>query len=625
MRRSIVVTVALAVLAATMGPTPSSSASPSPVVAPLDSSASVLISVTDLGRAGDADLLAHDLELSYGTDIRITTALDGLDVIAAEVTPAGAAALSRIPYVKGVESSRKFSALLDLSVPAVGGTALQSAGLTGNGKIVVVIDSGVDGAAAGLFGSVVGEACFVPTTAAEAAVLVEGCPAGSEGPGAAAPCVSLPAAVCSHGTHVAGVISGAGPVYTGVAPDAGILAIRVFGVINGAAGPESIVPEVGVLQALEYVYDRAATAPIVAVNLSLGAEPGTCVSAVWTDVVSRLAAEGVAVVAASGNDGWGANFGTDAISFPACLPGVISVGATTDAGTIAPYTNSSELLDLVAPGDRIMSTVPMSVSATGYAEYSGTSFASPHVAAAFALLDDRWSGLSVARRRNLLRVAGSMVTRTTPQSGDRELRIPELQLADLADFVPFADAVGDSFWVVPADWARYRGISDGFDGVNFGAEASLDRAQAVVLLWRLMGSPDVAVDVPFDDVESGSFYEMAVKWAWSNKITTGTGNGMFSPELAVTRRQVATFMWRMVGKPVSVSTSNFGDVPLDGPLRAAIDWMAGSRITEGTSPQTFSPEWVIDRAQMITFMFRLVSSPEAWTGTVAPPAAIVLF
>ena len=52
----------------------------------------------------------------------------------------------------------------------------------------------------------------------------------------------------------------------------------------------------------------------------------------------------------------------------------------------------------------------------------------------------------------------------------------------------------------------------------------------------------------------------------------------------------------------------------------AVDWMAENGITTGTSPTEYSPDDIVTRAQMITFVWRLVNRPAAWSGAVEPPA-----
>lgn len=71
-------------------------------------------------------------------------------------------------------------------------------------------------------------------------------------------------------------------------------------------------------------------------------------------------------------------------------------------------------------------------------------------------------------------------------------------------------------------------------------------------------------ETTFADVPIGSWYEEAVNWAVKHEITTGTGSGLFSPDLACTRAQAVTFLWRASGSPAPQSTVNpFTDVPAD--------------------------------------------------------------
>lgn len=147
-----------------------------------------------------------------------------------------------------------------------------------------------------------------------------------------------------------------------------------------------------VLDALNWVLTVAETHNIVAVNLSLGTDvdPGPCRNVAWEAAIAALADAGVAVVAASGNS---ASAGLLPVAFPACLPGVFSVGATERSPGIGlaqdstpeltGFTQYEGTLDIVAPGFDIMSGV---TPGSGFASLDGTSMAAPHVAGAFALL-----------------------------------------------------------------------------------------------------------------------------------------------------------------------------------------------------------------------------------------------
>lgn len=598
---------------------------PMPTATETDTTVPVIVDLVDLGVPSDASAIAELLELRH-TGVQPTGVLDEFDLMAADVTPAGLAALASSNVVESVRPARTdLQLLLAESGVTTGATDLHVAGLTGEGRVVAVIDSGVDADHPGLVGSVVAQGCFldgVPGFTNDPAVsIVELCENGTRNDDSAEPCVTLPQS-CTHGTAVAGVITADGPPLTGIAPDAGIIALRVTAVIEGQADESSpeypyraYIPEAGVLAALEEVYSLRNTYDIAAVNLSLGGSAVTCANAVWEDVVDRLVAAGIAVVAASGNQG-----SPSSLTFPACLPGVVSVGASDDDGGVAAFSNTGPDLDLLAPGSPVDTTVLTSLDASGFAEQHGTSFAAPHVAAAFALLDERLpTTWPVERVRNLLRVSGAMIARPTSSPFDHDPRYPELRLTPLADFVPFADAAA-GYWVEAADWAKVTGVSTGIGGNRFAPDGVLTRAQAVTFLWRFMGSPDRGTDSGFGDVSPGQWYGGAVAWAASAGVTTGTAPGVFSPDAPVSRGELATFMWRTVGQPPPSSTSGFADVAADAFYARAVNWMAENGLTTGTSPSTFSPAENVTRAQMVTFEFRLADADHAWTGSVAPPA-----
>ena len=613
--------------AAAQGDPPAPETAPAAVseaVSGADETIPVIVDLVDLGVPSDAPAIAELLELQHD-GVEATGVLAEFDLMAADVTPAGLAALEASSVVESVRPARDdLQLLLGESGTTTGAADLHLAGLTGAGRVVAVIDSGVDADHPALVGSVVAQGCFldgVPGFSNDPAVrVIELCENGTRSDDSAEPCVTIPQS-CTHGTAVAGVITADGPPLTGIAPDAGIIALRVTAVIEGLADESSpeypyraYIPEAGVLAALEEVYSLRNTFDIAAVNLSLGGSPGTCVNPVWEDVVDRLVDAGIAVVAASGNQG-----SSTSVSFPACLPGVVSVGASNDGGGVAPFSNTGPELDLLAPGSPVGTTVLTAYDASGFAEQHGTSFAAPHVAAAFVLLDERIpSGWPVERVRNLLRVTGEMIARPTSSPFDHDPRYPELRVTPLADFAPFDDA-GSGYWVESADWAKVTGVSTGIGGNTFVPDGVLTRAQAVTFLWRFMGSPDRGTDSGFGDVAPGQWYGAAVAWAAATGVTTGTAPGVFSPDAPVSRGELATFMWRTAGEPPSSSNSGFVDVAGDAFYARAVNWMAENEVTTGTTPSTFAPRENVTRAQMVTFEFRLADAEQAWTGSVAPP------
>jgi subtilisin family serine protease len=98
-------------------------------------------------------------------------------------------------------------------------------------------------------------------------------------------------------------------------------------------------------------------------------------------------------VVAAGNE-----YSVSKLSFPACVSTAIAVGATTKSNAVAVYTNSSPALDMWAPGSSIASSVPTDMSVSGYGSASGTSMAAPHVAGAFAVIDELMPTASLATK-----------------------------------------------------------------------------------------------------------------------------------------------------------------------------------------------------------------------------------
>ncbi len=121
---------------------------------------------------------------------------------------------------------------------------------------------------------------------------------------------------------------------------------------------------------------------------------------------------------------------------------------------------------------------------------------------------------------------------------------------------------------------------------------------------------DSGVSIPFADVAEGEYYYDAVAWAVENDITNGTSETTFSPGLSCTRAQMVTFLWRAVGSPEPAAAANpFTDVQADAYYYDAVLWAVEQGITNGTSAITFDPDQTVDRSQTVTFLWRSEGSP----------------
>jgi subtilisin family serine protease len=291
---------------------------------------------------------------------------------AADVPAQAAAAFARDSRVAFVEADQPVYAFSDIptGVDRIEADKNTTDGVIGNSKVVdidiAIIDTGIDHNHPDL--NVVG-----------------GVDCTGGGPFNAKCSDGLTGDGNGHGTHVAGTAAARdnGSQAVGVAPGARLYAVKVLK--NDGSGWIS-----GIVAGVDWVTARAGTIEVA--NMSLGCE---CSSSALDQALTKSTEAGVVYVVAAGNSA------KDAATFsPANHPRVITVSAMADfdgkAGgdadptcrsdvgaddTFATFSNYGSKVDIAAPGVCINSTVP----GGGYAMYSGTSMASPHVAGAAAL------------------------------------------------------------------------------------------------------------------------------------------------------------------------------------------------------------------------------------------------
>ena len=109
---------------------------------------------------------------------------------------------------------------------------------------------------------------------------------------------------------------------------------------------------------------------------------------------------------------------------------------------------------------------------------------------------------------------------------------------------------------------------------------------------------------PFSDVSTSAYYYEAVKWAQEKGITGGIGNGLFGPNQPCTRAQIVTFLWRAAGSSEPKSMSSFSDVSADSYYAKAVAWAVENGITTGTGDGKFSPDATCTREQAVAFLYR---------------------
>lgn len=167
----------------------------------------------------------------------------------------------------------------------------------------------------------------------------------------------------------------------------------------------------------------------------------------------------------------------------------------------------------------------------------------------------------------------------------------------------FADVSTDAYYYEAVKWAAKNGITGGVGNGLFAPDAPCTRAQIVTFLWRAAGSPEPKNASSFSDVPASAYYARSVAWAVENGITTGTGNGGFSPDATCTRAQSVTFLYRALSARAE-GTAEFRDVPKNAYYADAVAWAAANGITTGIGGGLFGPDNDCTRAQIVTFLFR---------------------
>ena len=213
---------------------------------------------------------------------------------------------------------------------------------------------------------------------------------------------------------------------------------------------------------------------------------------------------------------------------------------------------------------------------------------------------------------------GDAVQVTENADGTYTFPMPNGQVTITATFVETEAPVGEPFLDVnEGDWfydavayAYENGLMDGVGGNRFAPNSATTRAQLVTILYRLEGQPAVSGDLPFTDVEAGTWYTNAVVWAAQNGIVNGVGDDTFAPGNDLTREQLVTILYRYAeakGYDVSASADLAGypdGEEIQAYAREAMAWAVAENIIQGMEDDTLKPAGNASRAQIATILMR---------------------
>ena len=176
--------------------------------------------------------------------------------------------------------------------------------------------------------------------------------------------------------------------------------------------------------------------------------------------------------------------------------------------------------------------------------------------------------------------------------------------------LPFTDVSTYDWFYEYVKYVYDNGIMDGIDVGVFGPGITTTRAMLVTMLYRVAGEPYVSGTNDFADVAANTWYTDAVTWASKNGIVTGVDVGVFNPNGAITREQLATILYRYaeyVGEDVSAraSLSRFTDTgSISAYARDAMSWAVAEGILDGRTATELAPTGECTRAEVATMIAR---------------------
>lgn len=187
--------------------------------------------------------------------------------------------------------------------------------------------------------------------------------------------------------------------------------------------------------------------------------------------------------------------------------------------------------------------------------------------------------------------------------------------------LPFTD-IADNAWY--ADAVRYvyeHGLMAGTSATTFAPDVTTSRAMIATILWRMAGSPVVNYAMNYTDVAQGQWCSEAIRWATSEGVVTGYGNGLFGTNDPITREQLAVMLYRFAqeqGYDVSIGENtnilSYTDVAdLSEYAISAMQWAVGAGIINGTGDgSTLSPQGQATRAQAAVMLTRFCEEYVTW-------------
>ena len=227
---------------------------------------------------------------------------------------------------------------------------------------------------------------------------------------------------------------------------------------------------------------------------------------------------------------------------------------------------------------------------------------------------------SKGKEIDLTYMSGNEYTFQMP-AGRVEIKVSFREIVVEPEPLPFTDVSENAWYSEAVRYVYAHGLMEGTSATAFSPDATTSRSMIAAILWRMAGSPVVNYAMDYTDVAQGQWYSEAIRWAASEGIVGGNGNGLFGTNDPITREQFAVMLYRYAqeqGYDVSVGENtnilSYTDAAdLAEYAIPAMQWAVGAGLITGTGDgSTLTPQGQATRAQAAVMLMRFCEKYVNW-------------
>ncbi len=178
--------------------------------------------------------------------------------------------------------------------------------------------------------------------------------------------------------------------------------------------------------------------------------------------------------------------------------------------------------------------------------------------------------------------------------------------------LPFADVTAGDWFHDAVAYVYQHGYFSGTGAGTFSPNAPMDRAMVATVLYRLSGDTAKGDGTDFSDVPAGQWYSDGIAWASAQGVVNGMGNDLYAPNLAVTREQLVTMLYRYetayretTAAAAGSSLAKFPDqASVSDWAREAMTWAVKEGLVQGRDNGSLDPAGTATRAEVATILQR---------------------